>query len=133
MSQDDRTEMVRRLAEAITRRDPDAAVEVCDPDVEFHSVLEISGRAYYGHDGIRQYLDDVSSAWGEWTMEVHRVAPVPDGRVVISMTMHMRGRESGAALSQPMGHVWTLRNGRLWRNQPFRDPEQAFREVGLAS
>jgi ketosteroid isomerase-like protein len=124
---------VRRLAEAINRRDPDAAVEVCDPEVEFLSVLAVSGRAYRGHDGIREYFDDIASAWHEWRVEMHRVAAAPDGRVAILMTMHMRGKESGAILSQETGHVWTIRNGKLLRNKPFREPEQALREVGQSA
>ena len=114
---------VRRLAEAINQRDADAAVEVCHPDVEFLSVLAVSGRAYVGHDGIREYFEDISSAWNEWRVEVHRVAAAGDGRVAILMTMHMRGKESGAPLSQRTGHVWTLKDGKLLRNQPFRDPD----------
>jgi ketosteroid isomerase-like protein len=125
-------EAVRGLADAITRRDPEAAVAVCDPQVEFLSMLAVSGRAYKGHDGIREYFDDVASAWGEWRVDVHRVAAAGDGRVAIVMTMHMRGKESGAALSQETGHVWTLRNEKLLRNQPFREPQQALRAVGLS-
>ena len=123
---------VRRLAAAITRGDPDAAVAVCDPEVEFLSVLAVSGRAYRGHDGIREYFDDVSSAWTEWRVDVHRVAAAADGRVAIVMTMHMRGKESGAALAQRTGHIWTLRNGKLLRNRPFREPEQALLALGLS-
>jgi len=125
-------EAVRGLADAITRRDPEAAVAVCDPQVEFLSVLAVSGRAYKGHDGIREYFDDIASALGEWRVDVHRVAAAGDGRVAIVMTMHMRGKESGAALSQETGHVWTLRNEKLLRNQPFRGPQQALRAVGLS-
>ena len=123
-------EPVRRLADAINRGDIDGAVAICDPEVEFLSVLSVSGRAYIGHDGIRQYFKDISSAWEEWRVEVHRVAGAPDGRVAIVMTMHMRGKESGAALSERTGHIWTLRESKLLRNQPFREPEQALREVG---
>jgi ketosteroid isomerase-like protein len=123
---------VRRLADAITRRDPDAAVAACDAQVEFLSVLAVGTQAYVGHDGIRDYFDDVASAWDEWRVEVHHVAEASDGRVAIVMTMHMRGRESGAALAQRTGHVWTLRDGKLLRNRPFRDPERALREVGLS-
>ena len=126
----DAEENVVGLADAINRRDPDAAVAVCDPEVEFLSVLAVSGRAYRGHDGIRKYFDDISSAWEEWRVEVHRVAAAPDGRVAIVMTMHMRGKESGAILSERTGHIWTLRGSKLLRNQPFREPEQALREVG---
>ena len=124
---------VRALAEAITDGDPDAAVAVCDPEIEFMSVLAVSGHAYFGHDGIREYFADVSSAWEEWSVDVHRVAAAPDGRVAIEMTMHMRGKESGAPLSQLTGHVWALRNGKLLRNVPFREPEAAFRAAGLSS
>jgi ketosteroid isomerase-like protein len=128
----DPEQSVRRLAEAINRRDADAAVEVCHPEIEFLSVLAVSGRAFVGHDGIREYFEDISSAWDEWRVEVHRVAPAADGRVVIVMTMHMRGKESGAPLSQRTGHVWTLKDGKLLRNQPFRDPDDALREVGVS-
>jgi ketosteroid isomerase-like protein len=121
---------VRGLADAITRGDVDAAVALCDPDVEFASVLGLSGRAYRGHDGIREYFEDIQMAWQEWKVEVHRVVAAPDGRVAIVMTMHMRGKGSGTPLSERTGHIWTLRNGKLLRNQPFRDPKQALREVG---
>jgi uncharacterized protein len=124
---------VRRFADAITRYDVDAAVAVCDPEIEFLSVLAVSGRAYIGHDGIRQYFNDVASAWEEWRVEVHRVAAAPDDRVAIVMTMHARGKESGAGISELTGHVWTLRQGKLLRNQPFRDPEQALRAAGLGA
>jgi ketosteroid isomerase-like protein len=122
---------VRHLAAAINWRDPDAGVEVCHPEIEFLSVLAVSGKAYRGHDGIREYFEDIASAWEEWRMQIHRVAAAPDGRVVIVMTMHMRGKGSGATLSEGSAHVWTLRDGKLLRNEPFRSPEEALRYVGL--
>lgn len=125
-------EPVRRYAEAITRGDLDAALEVCHPEVEFLSVLAVDGKAYVGHAGIRQYFEDVTSAWDEWTVEIHRTAGVPDGRVVIEMTMHARGRESGLPIAVFAAHVWTLRHGKLLRNQPFREPEQAHLAAGLS-
>jgi ketosteroid isomerase-like protein len=125
-------EAVVGLSDAITRRDPEAAVALCDPDVEFLSMLGVSGRRYLGHEGIRQYFRDVESAWEEWRVEVHRTVPAADGRVAIVMTMHVRGRESGAELSERTGHVWTVRDGLLLRNELFRDPDEALREVGAS-
>jgi ketosteroid isomerase-like protein len=125
-------ELVRRFAEAITDRDAAARVAACDPDVVFRSVLDLRGRDYVGHQGIRQYVDDVSSAWEEWRVELHRAAVVPDGRAAVAMTVHARGRLSGAALPVRAGHVWVLRNGRLWRNEPYRDARRAFAAVGAA-
>jgi ketosteroid isomerase-like protein len=123
-------ESVRRFADAVTLGDADAAIAVCDPDIEFLSVLAVGGRAYKGHNGIREYFEDVSSAWSEWTVDVERILAAPDGRVAIVMTMSGRGRESAAGFSERTGHVWTLRNGKLLRNEPYRDAEGALAEVG---
>lgn len=117
------------LAEAINARDVEAAVAVCDPEIEFLSVLAVSGKAYRGHDGIREYFEDITSAWEEWRVEVHRVAPAADGRVIIEMTMHMRGQGSGAPLSERTAHIWTLRDSKLLRNQPLRESDPELREA----
>lgn len=121
----------RLFAEAITRGDREAAVAACHPRVEFESVLGISGGRYLGHEGIRRYLDDVASAWDEWRVEVDRVTEGPDGRVLIVMTMHARGKGSGVPLAECTAHIWTVDDGMLLRNEPFREPEQAVRALGL--
>jgi ketosteroid isomerase-like protein len=122
---------VGKFAEAITAGDLEGAIEVCHPKIEFLSVLAVSGRRYHGHQGIREYFDDIASAWAEWRVEVHEIVPGPDGRVAIVMSMHVRGKGSGATLSERTDHVWTLKDGLLWRNQPFREPDAALRELGV--
>jgi ketosteroid isomerase-like protein len=123
----------RGFADAITGLDRESAVAVCHPEVELQSVLGISGRAYRGHDGIHEYFDDVASAWEHWTVEIERVAEAADGRVVIVMTMHARGRGSGATLAARTAHIWTLKDGKLRRNQLYRAPEQALSDLGLSA
>jgi uncharacterized protein len=129
----DGEDAARGFADAITRVDRDAALAVCHPEVELQSVLGISGRNYRGHDGILEYFDDVTSAWEDWTVEVERVEEAADGRVVIVMTMHARGRGSGVTLAARTAHIWTLSDGRLLRNQLYREPEQALRDLGLSA
>lgn len=121
----------RLFAEAITACDRETALAVCHPEIEFHSVLGIGGRAYLGLDGILRYLDDVESAWKQWRVEIHRVLDGPDGRVLIEMTMHAQGKESGLNLTERTAHIWTIKDGLLLRNQPYRQPELALRELGL--
>jgi ketosteroid isomerase-like protein len=121
---------VRAFSEAVNARDADAAVAVCHPEIEFLSVLAVSGRRYLGHEGIREYFEDVAFAWAEWRVEVHRIVEGPDGRVAIVMTMHVRGKESGAVLSERTDHIWTLKDGKLLRNEPYRVPGEALRELG---
>jgi ketosteroid isomerase-like protein len=122
----------RRFADAVTSGDREAAVALCHPEIEFNSVLGISGRAYVGHDGIREYFDDVEAAWRDWTVEVERVTAAADGRVVIVMTMHARGKGSGASLSERTAHIWTLKDGKLLRNEPYREPKRALEDLGLS-
>jgi ketosteroid isomerase-like protein len=122
---------VRGFADAITRYDVDAALAVCHPEIEFLSVLAVDGNAYVGHEGVRRYFDDISSAWEEWRVDVHGTALVPDGRVIIEMTMYARGKGSGAPLDEFAGHIWTLKDGRLLRNEVFRNREEAERAAGL--
>lgn len=122
---------VRVFSEAVTAGDIEAAVAVCHPEIEFLSVLAVSGRRYVGHPGIREYFEDVASAWSEWRVEVHRIVPGDDGRVAIEMSMHVRGKESGAILSTRTDHIWTLKEGKLLRNDPFRAPGEALRELGV--
>ena len=105
---------------------------MCHPDVEFQSVLGLTGRAYIGHDGIREYFDDAESAWEQWDVEIEQVTEAANGRVAIVMTMHARGKESGAGLAQRTAHVWTLKDGKLAGNQPHRNPELALQTPGPA-
>jgi ketosteroid isomerase-like protein len=125
-------EAARLFADAITRGDREAALAVCHPEIQLDSLLGISGRAYLGHAGIREYLDDVESAWEDWTVEVERTVQGADGRVAIVMTMHARGKGSGVTLADRTAHIWTLRDGRLLRNQLYREPEQALRDLGMS-
>jgi hypothetical protein len=53
--------------------------------------------------------------------------------VAIVMSMHVRGKESGAILSERTDHIWTIRDGLLFRNEPFREPGSALRELGAGS
>jgi ketosteroid isomerase-like protein len=122
---------VRGFADAITACDIDAALEVCHPEIEFLSVLAVDGKPYLGHAGIRRYFDDITSAWEEWRVDIHSTAPAPDGRIIIEMTMVARGKGSGAPLSNFAAHIWTLKDRRLLRNEPYRDREQAERAAGL--
>jgi ketosteroid isomerase-like protein len=92
-----------RFADAISRCDREAALEVCHPDVE--------------------------SAWEHWKVEVEQTVEGADGRVAIVMTMHGRGKGSGATIAARAAHIWTLEEGKLRRNRLYREPELALRDL----
>jgi ketosteroid isomerase-like protein len=125
-------EAARRFAAAITSGDRSAALAVCHPDIELDSMLGISGYRYVGHSGINRYFDDTESAWEHWQVAVEQTVEGPDGRVAIVMTMHARGKESGVTLASRAAHIWTLEDGKLRRNQLYREPERALQDLGVA-
>jgi hypothetical protein len=62
-----------------------------------------------GHRGIRRYFEDITSAWEEWRVDLHWIAPVPDRRIIIEMTMVALGKGSGApamaTMARPLSHA----------------------------
>jgi ketosteroid isomerase-like protein len=130
---DERTSTVRAFADAITERDVDAALELCHPEIEFFSLLaQLEARPYHGHAGIRRYFNDIDATWDEWRVEVERLLTAPDGRVVIVMSTHMRGKGSGLPFAQRVANVWEFRDEKLWRATLFRDPAEAVRAIEAA-
>ena len=125
-------EAARRFADTISSGDRAAAIAVCDPEIEFESMLGLTGHRYIGHAGINQYFDDVQSAWEDWQVVVEQVVEGPDRRVAIVMTMRARGKGSGVSLASRTAHIWTLRDGKLVRNQLYREPEQALQDLEAA-
>jgi ketosteroid isomerase-like protein len=99
---EERISVVRGFTDAVTARAVDSALEFCHPEIEFFSLLaELDARPYRGFGGIRRYFEDIDVAWEEWRVEVERLFPAPDGRVVIVMSTHVRGKGSGLPFAAP--------------------------------
>ena len=78
---DERINLVRAFADAITERDLEAALEVCHPEIEFFSLMaQLDASPYRGHGGIRRYFRDIDAAWDEWRIEIEELRSTTDGR-----------------------------------------------------
>ena len=51
--------------------------------------------------------------------------------VIALLRVTVRGRKSGVPVEQPEAHVWTVRNGKLWRLRIYETREEALKAVGL--
>jgi ketosteroid isomerase-like protein len=128
----DLKELVRKLVEAWNRLDTEAFVEICDPGVEFVSILSrVEGRAYHGHEGVRQYFADIRSL-GRNHIELEALLDAGDDVVVAREHVTGSGRISGASLDIRTGNVFRFDNGRLVRLDAFLPPELALKDAGLA-
>ena len=127
---DERIGLVRSFADAITARDLDAALEVCHPEVEFYSLMaQLDARPYSGHAGIRRYFQEIDATWEEWRVVVEQLTPASDGRVVIVMSTHMRGKESGVPFTQRVANLWEFKDEKLLRATLYRDSADAMRAI----
>ena len=53
-------------------------------------------------------------------------------RVVATVEARAYGKHSGVELNERIGHVWTLRGGRIVAWHIYMDPTQALEAVGLS-
>src|SRR3954451_9404683 len=128
MSQEN-VEIVRRAFEASVRHENESVFPLYDPEVEID--LTASGRGvYHGSEGVRQYFRDWLSAFEDPSWEVEEW--IDAGEPVIAvMRLHGRGKLSGVPAEMLEAHVWTLRNGRLWRLRVYGTKAEAFEAAGL--
>jgi hypothetical protein len=70
------TVLSKAAYEAISRGDVEAFVALADPDVQFNSLIE--GRSYRGHDGVREWWDNVIKNLGGVGLDLEEVYDFDD-------------------------------------------------------
>ena len=124
-------QIVRRLVEAFNDRDLEAMFAVLHPQAELHPLrAQLEGKAYVGHDGLRELLADFDQDWEYVQMDPEDFRGTDDSVVVLGR-LRARARASGMDLDVPMGFVWTLRERKVVRGRTFSDPADAMRAAGL--
>ena len=121
-----------RLAfDAWNRGDYDAWIDAFDGECEFWPLrAQLEGRPYRGHDGLRQFADDLTEEW-EHVRFVLSEARDAGNQVVALAQIEARGRASGAELHIPIGVVATMRAGKIVEARMYSDPAEAFEAAGL--
>jgi ketosteroid isomerase-like protein len=125
-------ELVRRAFEAFSRRDLEALLELVHPDGEFVAPTgSIAGRGtpYRGHDGMRQYFEDVARIWEELEVIPHEFREVGN-QVVALGRVYGRGLD-GLLVDSPTGWVWTIEGDKIVRGEVFTSRQEALDAVGL--
>ena len=64
-------------------------------------------------------------------IEPLEITPVGDEDVLVIARLTGKARGSGVPVDTRQGYVWTVREGTAVRLRWFREPEQAYRAVGL--
>ena len=131
MSQEN-VEVVRGMYEATNRGDPDAALEALAPEIEIHlaGVFPDLEPVYRGHEEVRKWMQLTREPWEQLLVEPDRVIDL-GARVLVLAHFQVTGRE-GIEVQRPVGHLWTMRNGRAVRMDAYSDHQTAVEAAGLS-
>ena len=124
-------ELVGQLYDAWARGDFAAGVELLAPDFEW---LQLAGAVEAGsHRGEEagEALRRIFAMWDDFSVRAEEFIDAGEKVVVVAQT-HGTARDGGAALDQVFASVWTVRDGKLARQEVFAAREVALREAGVA-
>jgi ketosteroid isomerase-like protein len=136
MSQEN-VEVARRSFEAFNRTfvegTPDL-YETLDPEVEWVPMSALLMRtSYHGHDGVRQWIEEMKRDWTIFEVRPERFVDVGDDRVLVLGSWRAQGRKGEALLDIPQA-AWLVeyRKGKLVRLRTFTDRKEALEAAELS-
>jgi ketosteroid isomerase-like protein len=133
---EENVEIVRRVYEAVARRDTETVFALYDHEVEwdfsrspFRNVVGTT--RYRGHEGLRRWWREWGEAWTNYEDSCDEL--IDAGRHVISVVhSEAHGRASGAKVTLRQYGVWTIREGKVVRVVWLPTREEALEAAGLA-
>jgi uncharacterized protein len=127
-------EVITRMYAAWNSGDMDALADVFDPEVEVRPALStfLASSVYRGHDGIAAWYAETYEPWAEMTAEPQRFVDAGE-RTVVVVGLHARVPGGEVDLEGEIGHVVTIRDGKIVKLDGYDAPEAALSAVGLES
>ena len=127
-------ELAHQACDAFNRRDLDAFLALCDPDVEFISYMAQveGGEPYRGHDGVREWWESFHAVFPDFRVEIEQARDLGGGRLFSRWRTHARGVESGALTDQTVWQVARQRHGTVIEWRMFGSEEEALEAAGLS-
>jgi hypothetical protein len=125
-------ELYRRGIEAFNSRNLDAFLALADPDVVGISrVLAIEGSIYRGHDGTREWWNDLLGVFPGFTIEIVWVRDA--GNLTVAELRNSADREGSATpLEELVWQVSEWRDGLVVRWEMFEREREALEAAGLS-
>jgi ketosteroid isomerase-like protein len=132
MSQEN-VEVTRRAYEAFNRGDRNAMVADIAPSFEYVAVgiLPDAERIHHGPQGWLDFTRWLSDQFDDARIEIEELRPAGD-RVVASIILRGRGKQSGAETSWHVWHVWSFRDAKVVHGRGFASREEALEAAGLS-
>jgi ketosteroid isomerase-like protein len=129
---EENVKLALRAFDAWNRGDYDAWIETFDSDCEFSPLrAQLEGQPYRGHDGLRQFMRDLTEEWESVRFGLTDIRDAGD-QLVGLLRFKARGRSSQAELDLPIGVVASMREGKILKVRMYSDPADALEAAGLS-
>jgi hypothetical protein len=123
-------EVVLRAVRAFGAKDLDGILAVADEEIVLRSLLtEAELPLYYGHDGVRDWFDNVFGVFPDWLPRPRPASVDEDGAVVIGLDVTATGAGSGAPVDQIYWLGARVRGAKITFFGFFRTEEDALEAV----
>jgi ketosteroid isomerase-like protein len=124
-------EIVKLALDAFSSGDADTFAELTTPDIEWKTGLgAVEGEVFRGWEGVRTYFSRLSSAWDRFRFLPDQFRDRDDVVLVLGRLEGI-GRGGGVPVDSPVGAVWDLRDGKIWRLRAYLDQAEASEVAGL--
>ncbi|MDQ3571421.1 MAG: nuclear transport factor 2 family protein [Actinomycetota bacterium] len=114
-----------RFWAAINSQDLDGLIEVCDQEVELHSVV---GSVYRGHDGLKAWWSELHDALGTYEGTIGDTLTLGD-LVLALVRVNASGRTSGMSDHRQVLQVFSIRAGKVSRVAAYFDSADALEDA----
>jgi len=121
------TSVVRAVYDAISRRDYKNGFALLDNDFEWIEPEQtLIGGRHRGKQEVRDAVKRQLEVFDRFTIEPEEFHERGE-RVAVPVRQRARGGVSGIEVEIRIGHLWTVRNGKVVRLEVFRAREDACR------
>jgi ketosteroid isomerase-like protein len=126
-------EVVRRIIDAINRRDIDAVVEWVTDDfvADWSNSRGLLSGVYRARDQAREAFELFLEPWDSLRWEPEELIELGDDRVLTVSRLQMRGRGSGVEVNASGASIWTIRDGRAAAITLYQSKAEAAEAAGL--
>jgi ketosteroid isomerase-like protein len=128
----DHLETVRRFADAVNRRDREAAFACMTPAIMWNATGELLDQKVHhqGREAVWGYLHSMDESFDGLRADVESVEQIAE-LVVARVHLHGTGRSSGVVADFGFSSVARFESGRIARVENFVDHDEAMNEAEL--
>jgi len=127
---EENVKVVRKAIDAFSRHDVATFTGLTTADIEWKvGLAAVEGEVFRGHEGVRTYFERLRGAWSEFHFLGDEYRDEGETVVVLGRLRGF-GRGGGVPVESPVGAVWDLRGGKIWRLRAYLTHEEAIAAAG---